>query len=226
MTITQVQDQAAHLQHNQQADLSKAYGPGAKVVQYQDHVYFLDAQARQLKHYDGYQTVVPILDEVVGVTFEYFGDPQPPQMIDALKGQEVTYGPRPKKLGVPSGTTWPDGENCTITTTGGANSMQTARLPALGAAGTGLVKLTAAQLTDGPWCPDATNSNRFDADLFRVKKLRVTLRLQTGNASLRGNLTQGVDALWTVPGTATGNRMVPDQQIRFDVTPRNMNLAR
>ena len=43
MTITQVQDQAAHLQHNQQADLSKSYGPGAKVVQYQDHVYFLDA---------------------------------------------------------------------------------------------------------------------------------------------------------------------------------------
>src|SRR5205085_402022 len=59
MTLTQVQDQAGHLQHNQQGDLSKAYGPGAKVVQFQDHVYFYDAVKRQLMHYDGYQTVTP-----------------------------------------------------------------------------------------------------------------------------------------------------------------------
>jgi hypothetical protein len=164
MTITQVQDAAAHLQHNQQGDLSKQYGPGAKVVQYQDHVYFLDAAARQLKHYDGFHTITPVLDEVVGLSFEYFGDGQPPRMLDntGLTGQDVTYGPKPKALGSPAVNDWPSAENCIITTTAPPNQTQVPRLADLGP---GLVKLTAGQLTDGPWCPDAMNSNRFDADL-------------------------------------------------------------
>ena len=181
MTITQVQDQAAHLQHNQQADLSKSYGPGAKVVQYQDHVYFLDAATRQLKHYDGYQTVTPVLDEVVGLSFEYFGDAAPPIMLDGngLKGQDVTYGPKPPAIGVAKGN-WPAGENCTIMMQGGIQQ------PRLATLGTGLAKLTAAQLTDGPWCPDAGNSNRFDADLFRVRRARVRLRLEPDSMAVRG----------------------------------------
>ena len=224
MTVTQVQDQAAHIQHNQQGDLSKSYGIGSKVVQYEDHVYYLDAVTRQLKHYDGFHTVVPVLDEVVGLNFEYYGDPQPPAMVDGngLKSQDVTYGPRPPVLGQVKGT-WPAGENCTIQVVGG---IQQPRLANLGAAGTGLVRLTAAQLTDGPFCPDGTNTNRFDADLFRIKKIRVSLRLQTGDASLRGSLTDGQNAMFVNTGRATGDRQVFDQQIRFDVTPRNMNLAR
>jgi hypothetical protein len=175
-------------------------------------------------HYDGYQTVTPVLDEVVGLSFEYYGDPVAPAMVDSngLKGQDVTYGPKPPAIGVAKGN-WPAGENCTIQMVGG---IQQPRLAALGGIGTGLVKLTQAQLTDGPWCPDVANPNRFDADLFRVKKVRVTLRLQTGNASLRGSLIAGQNAMWVQPGTATGVRMVPDQQIKFDVTPRNMNLSR
>ena len=224
MTVTQVQDQAAHIQHNQQGDLSKSYGIGSKVVQYEDHVYYLDAVTRQLKHYDGFHTVVPVLDEGVGLNFEYYGDPQPPAMVDGngLKSQDVTYGPRPPVLGQVKGT-WPAGENCTIQVVGG---IQQPRLANLGAAGTGLVRLTAAQLTDGPFCPDGTNTNRFDADLFRIKKIRVSLRLQTGDASLRGSLTDGQNAMFVNTGRATGDRQVFDQQIRFDVTPRNMNLAR
>ena len=224
MTITQVQDNAAHLQHNQQGDLSKSYDKGAKVVQFQEHVYFFDAAARQLKHYDGYQTVTPVLDEVVALNFEYYGEPQAPQMKDGngLSSQVTTYGPMPPKLGVPKGN-WPAGENCTIQVAGG---IQQPRLANLGGAGTGLVLLTPAQLTDGPWCPDAANTNRFDADLFRIRKIRVTLRLQTGNAALRGATTGGLGSLWLQPGTGSGSRLVGDQQIRFDVSPRNMNLAR
>ena len=224
MTVTQVQDQAAHIQHNQQGDLSKSYGIGSKVVQYEDHVYYLDAVTRQLMHYDGFHTVVPVLDEVVGLNFEYYGDPQPPAMVDGngLKSQDVTYGPRPPVLGQVKGT-WPAGENCTIQVVGG---IQQPRLANLGASGTGLVRLTAAQLTDGPFCPDGTNTNRFDADLFRIKKIRVSLRLQTGDASLRGSLTDGQNAMFVNTGRATGDRQVFDQQIRFDVSPRNMNLAR
>lgn len=226
MTITQVQDSAAHLQHNQQGDLSKSYGVGAKVVQMQGHVYFLDTTTRQLMHYDGYQTVTPVLDEVVGLTFEYYGDPNPPALRDGngLTSQVVTYGPKPPAIGQPNpGGGWPNGENCTIKMDPGGLY----QMPRLTSYGTqGLTLLTQAQLTDGPWCPNATNANRFDADLFRIKKVRVTLRLQTGNASLRGSMLQGSDSIWVNPGAGTGNRLVPDQQVRFEVSPRNMNLIR
>lgn len=95
--------------------------------------------------------------------------------------------------------------------------------------GGALVPLTVANLTDGPWCPDAGNSNRYDADLLRIRKIRVTLRVQTSNRSLRGSgsLAVGPDALFTNAGTAVSlARAVPDSAIRFDVSPRNMNLGR
>ena len=232
MTITQVQDNAGHLQHNQSGDLSKSYDSGAKIVQIQQHSYYLDPVSRQLMHWDGINNPVPLLDEVVGLNFEYYADPQPPAMKDGngLSGkQDVTYGPPPPAMGVTkpsSGAYWPKGENCTIQMSGDGLT-QIPRLATLGGVGTGLVKLTQAQLTDGPWCPDPNNSNRFDADLFRIKKIRVTLRLQTGNASLRRAVTGGADALFTNGGTATdGARVVGDQQIRFDVSPRNLNLTR
>jgi hypothetical protein len=104
--------------------------------------------------------------------------------------------------------------------------VQVPRLASLGA-GSGLVKLTSAQLTDGPWCPDAASENRYDADLLRVRTVRVMIRLQTGNALLRASLASGRGALFANTGTARqAARMVPDLSIRFDVSPRNMNLSR
>ena len=83
--------------------------------------------------------------------------------------------------------------------------------------------LTAAQLTDGPWCPDAANVNRYDADLHRVRQIRVSFRVQTGVATLRG--PAGV--LFSRAGTGRmSDRLVPDQAMQFDVTPRNLNLGR
>jgi prepilin-type N-terminal cleavage/methylation domain-containing protein len=223
MTITNVQSSADHLQHNQQGDLSQTYGVGAKIAQVQQHSYYLDTVAQQLMHYDGYDPPVPVLDQVVGLTFEYYGDPNPPVLRDGngLTSQAVTYGPTPPAIGVVNGT-WPAGENCTIQMSSGT---QQPRLASLGTGGS-LVLLTQAELTDGPWCPNATNANRFDADLFRIRKIRVTLRLQTGNPSLRGSMLAGTDSIWVTPGTGTGTRLVPDQQIKFDVSPRNMNLVR
>jgi len=95
--------------------------------------------------------------------------------------------------------------------------------------GSALVPLSAASLTDGPWCPDAANSNRYDADLLRIRKIRVAIRVQTGNRALRGSgsLATGPDALFTNGGTARSlSNTVPDQAIRFDVSPRNLNLGR
>jgi hypothetical protein len=223
MTITQVQGAAGHLQHNQQGPLSKAYDVGAKVAQMEQHVYFLDNTTDQLMHYDGYQTVVPIVDNVVALNFEYYGEPSAPALRQPGLNRTVTYGPTPPALGVAQNG-WPAGENCTISLIGGA---QQPRLPDLGAPGSGLVQLTQAMLTDGPWCPNAANVNRFDADLFRVRKVRVSLRVQTGDPTLRSAIGTGGDALFARPGTSPGGyRQVPDQAIRFDISPRNLNLGR
>ena len=219
-TITNVQDQALHLQHNMD-DLSKSYGAGSKIVQIKHHTYYLRtdvaSKTYQLMHYDGGANDVPIVDNLVGLEFEYFGDPQPPLMKKSIAdpvGPWTTYGPRPAAVG---------SENCVFINDG--SPVPAPRLPVLGPGGvtTTLVKLTQAQLTDGPWCPDANNPNRFDADLFRIRKVGVRLRLQTGNATLRGPAS----ALFTYGGTSRGgNKYLPDQEVRFQVTPRNLNLGR
>ncbi len=137
-------------------------------------------------------------------------------------GPWTSYGPKPPALGVDvTGDSWPAGENCTFTVDA-ASGQHVSRLATLGAPGT-LTGLTAAQLSDGPWCPDAANINRYDADLHRVRQVRVTFRVQTGVAVLRG--PAGV--LFSRAGTGRiSTRLVPDQAVQFDVTPRNLNLGR
>jgi hypothetical protein len=85
------------------------------------------------------------------------------------------------------------------------------------------VELKQADLVDGPWCPSADKPNRFDADLLRVRRVRVTLRVQAAQASMRGP----AGPLFTKGGTSQGaSRYLPDQEVTFDVTPRNLNLGR
>jgi hypothetical protein len=85
------------------------------------------------------------------------------------------------------------------------------------------VKLDAATLTDGPWCPDAASPVRYDADLLRVRRVRVTMRFEAAAASLRGPAS----TLFQRGGTATSTtRLVPDLETRFDVTPRNVSSSR
>ena len=83
--------------------------------------------------------------------------------------------------------------------------------------------LTGAELTDGPWCPDAASPTRYDADLLRVRRIGVTVRVQSAAAALRGP----AGALFAHPGTSqSGAKWLPDQEIHFDVSPRNLNLGR
>ena len=106
-SITEVQDQALHLQHNLD-DLGKVYDAGSKIVQIQSHTYYLRTDVAtktyQLMHYDGADNDVPIVDNVVGLEFEYFGDPQPPVTIGKPLANPVgpwtTYGPKPAAVGV------------------------------------------------------------------------------------------------------------------------------
>ena len=80
------------------------------------------------------------------------------------------------------------------------------------------VELTVADFTDGPWC--GAGEWRFDADLLRVRAVRVALRLQASSPASRG-----VSALWfAMPGQARR----PGQEVRdveLDVFAPAPNLA-
>jgi len=208
-TITQVQDAAAHLQHRGQ-DLTYPYQTGASVTQVSRKIIYWcrpnsdricpeDPTASQLRRYNGANTDIAIVDNVVGVTFEYFGDPNPPLQ------------PKPP-LGV---------ENCLYDAAGGYKN-----LPVLAADEGSLARLTAAILADA--APDTlemcgAGSSQYDPDLLRVRKVKVTLRVQAASPALRGANT----LLFRNPGNALESaRQVPDYTVAFEVAPRNLNLTR
>lgn len=194
-TITQVQDDAAHLQHRGDS-FTHQYEAGATITQIVNYTYYRDADTNQLMAYDGASVTMPLVDDVVDLDFEYFGDPNPPRE------------PRPA-----AGA----GANCLYDASGN----YTAGMPVLVPDEGSLVRLTPAMLTDGPWCGSGTNE--FDADLLRVRKIRTTLRMQVASAALRG--TDAV--LFANPGAMRDSaRLVPDYIVRFEVTPRNLNLTR
>lgn len=83
--------------------------------------------------------------------------------------------------------------------------------------------VAAAELADGPWRPDSASLERWDVDLLRIRTVAVTIRLESALAALRGP----AGALFANGGTATNPRVwVPDQEVRFAVSPRNLSLRR
>jgi prepilin-type N-terminal cleavage/methylation domain-containing protein len=223
-TIAAVEDAAAEMMLTAWPAGSETtvYRRGANVVEARVHGYYLKtdvaAQTYQLMHSDGSSgPAVPVLDHVVGLSFQYEGEPRAPIVTPT---GDASYGPAPPESSTRP-TAYPAGENCAfrIDETSGLSA---SRLPAL-AAGTALAPLTAAALTDGPWCPDEANANRWDADLLRIRRIRVTVRIEAAQAALRGP----AGALFSNGGTSRDvNRWVPDQEIQFQVSPRNMNLER
>jgi prepilin-type N-terminal cleavage/methylation domain-containing protein len=194
-TITNVQNSAGHLQHRGQ-DLSYAYDTGASVLQAESHTYYLDATTKKLMHYNGgTDAPQPLVDNVVGLRFDYYGDPAPPvQPKPALGNSNCLYDAAGTHV---SGMT-------TLTTGGGS-----------------LAPLPISMFTDGPWC--GGGSNLFDADLYRVRKVKITVRVQTPTAMFRGLDT----ALFQNPGTAkSGQKFIPDLVTAIEVSPRNLNLSR
>ena len=210
------------------SQLSRAYGAGAHIAQVSVDTYYLKSDppsgAFQLAHYDGFRSDMPMTDQVVDLAFEYYGEPRPPAIVRALSeadGPWTTYGPKPPESEVDDPRdAWPAGENCVFALVGGSH---VPRLADLNPGADGLVHLEPAILRDGPWCPDAGVPGRFDADLLRVRQIVVTMRVQVASSALRG--PAGV--LFARGGISKGGeRFVPDQEIRFDVTPRNLNLDR
>jgi prepilin-type N-terminal cleavage/methylation domain-containing protein len=227
--ITGIVDSPPALQHAGQP-LSKSYGIGAFVFQVVTATYWLKtdphAQTYQLMNYDGYHTDLPLIEHVVGLNFEYYGDPLPPVLRKPLsdaRGPWTSYGPKPPEVDVddPSTPSYAAGENCVFTVDEG-KTVGRLELEPVRSSGQSLVRLDRSRLIDGPWCPDPTARHRYDADLLRVRKIRVTIRIQVGLETLRGTGT-----LFARPGTSRGGeRFVPDQEIRFDVAPRNVNPGR
>ena len=173
----------------------------------------------QLMQYDGQASDQPAVEDVIAIRVEYFGDAEPPAATVTERGEvRVTYGAVPPPLSVDDpGDSWGAGENCTIANEGG---QYTARLQSIGSPG--ITLLDQAVLIDGPWCPDASHAFRFDADLLRVRRVRVQVRLQASRP-FRGL----AGSLFSNSGSAGDPwRYVPDETITLEIAPRNVNVAR
>ena len=222
--VDQISAGVALLQHRGASPL--AYATGTAIAGVKLVTYYLKTDstgASQLFRYDGWASDSPVVDDVVALRFDYFGDAQPPALtgapLDTEPGPWTTYGPKPPALDSMRGA-WPPGENCTFQVVDGAHAP---RLPSLSARGSPLIELTPAELTDGPWCPDDAAANRFDADLLRVRRIRATVHIQSVLASSRGP----AGALLTKGGLRQRVGLsVPGMQVQFDVAPRNLDLGR
>jgi hypothetical protein len=172
----------------------------------------------RLMRYNGFGSELPLVDHVVDLRFEYFGDPRAPvyRSTPSTGAFPTTYAPAPPPEGLDDETdAWGPGENCAF---GFAEGVPVSRLVALGA-GPALVALDPAQLVDGPWCPDALHPDRFDADLLRIRRVRATVRVEAAADSLRG--PEG--PLFARPGTASGTQhTLPDAEVTLDVAPWNL----
>ncbi len=161
---------------------------------------------------------IPVLDHLTVLRFEYFGRAEPPAVIDDgdLLRRRTTYGPLPPPAGVDEPLdAWPAGENCQFFRVDGALSARQAPLPV--EAG-GLARLPLNVFVDGPWCPDGASLNRYDADLLRIRLVRITLRVQAQSPAVRGLDAQ----LFNQPGSARESaRLVPDLEVRTDAALRN-----
>lgn len=173
----------------------------------------------QLMQYDGRASDQPVVEDVLAFAAEYFGEAEPPLPVMTPDGQlRVTYGALPPPLDADDpNDSWGPGESCSITT---AEGRHTPRLASLGAPG--VVPLVPAMLVDGPWCPDAGHAFRFDADLLRVRRVRLRVRLQAARPF------RGLAGPLFAHGGSAGDpaRFVPDETVVLEVAPRNVHAAR
>jgi prepilin-type N-terminal cleavage/methylation domain-containing protein len=163
--------------------LSKSYPAGAIIAQAAVSTLWArsTAGAGELMRYDGAATDLPLVDDLTALGFEYYGDPAPPVLRRPLSdpdGPWTSYGPKPPEAGIddPETPSYGPGENCLFTVIDGA-TVGRPEMAQLGA-GSALVLLDERRLSDGPWCPDPAAPNRFDADLLRVRRVRVTFHVR------------------------------------------------
>jgi hypothetical protein len=167
--------------------------------------------------YDGTTNAgVPVVDHVVDLRFEYLGEPRPPRIIRPLTepaGPWTTYGPRPPA---------PYTDNCIFAFDADLGAyVSTLRTLDSDAA---LVPLPAADLSDGDvWCPHASDPRRYDADLLRIRAVKVTARVQSAMPAFRG---QAGPLFWNAGTSTHAARLLPDQEVGFQTSIRNVGMTR
>jgi prepilin-type N-terminal cleavage/methylation domain-containing protein len=156
---------------------SRIYPDTAYVTQVVDRTYFLDrSDPSNVRLMRGDgRTSFPLVDGVRDLHFTYYADPDPSSV---------------SMLGAAAGT-------CAYA----AGAPPRPLLAPLG--GASLSELSASELTDGPLCGVAPN--RFDADLLRIRRVRVVLQV--------------------APSATAGGRST-SYELSFDVTPHNLSLSR
>lgn len=164
----------------------------AAVLPVEQRVYYRDAANNRLMVYDGFRTALPLIDNLVDLQFAYFVDPHP------------------ASVALPADASG----NCAYA----PGDPPAPILVPLGSVT--LVPVPVARFTDGPLC--GVFPNRFDADLLRIRRVRVRLRVQAGLAQSRG---QG--AHYRNAGVAdSGLSAIRDFELTFEVAPRNLQPAR
>ena len=219
--ITAVSTDGLTIEHAA-SPLSRLYRAGALIGEIGMSAYSVRLDpatgALQLRRSTDGSADAPVLDYVSALSLEYFGLSEPPAVLDDADPdrRRTSYGPLPPPAGVDDPLdSWPAGENCLFSRT---NSALSARQIPLSVAEGGLARLPLPLLADGPWCPDAASPNRYDADLLRIRLVRITLRVRAQSPAVRG-----LDArLFSQPGGAReAARLVPDLEVRVDAALRN-----
>jgi hypothetical protein len=202
--------------------LSRTYRSGALIGETNSVAYSMRLDpatgAPQLRRSADGAADMPMLDHLTSLRFEYFGLPLPPAVVDDSEPlrRRTTYGMLPPPAGADNPLdAWPAGENCLFVRADGAPAPRQASLPV---DADGLARLGPEALADGPWCPDGSSLNRFDADLLRIRLVRITIRVQAQSPAVRG-----LDArMFARPGGAReAARLVPDLEVRIDAALRN-----
>src|SRR5262245_50931701 len=190
-TVLAVAGPAATLRHRGPSG-TYPYREAAFAAQVDVRTYYVNAVTRQLRRYDSDTTDVPVMDDVIEMRAEYFGLSNPPRL------------PKP-----------PLGEaNCLYDAAG----MPMSGLTTLAGGSGPHVSLPIGMFADGPWC--SAGESRFDADLLRIRQVRISLRVQASSTSFR---TAGTG--FAVAGSSRSAwRALPDVEVTFDVVPRNLSL--
>lgn len=197
--------------------VSREYAPDAMLTEVTSSTFVVNVEAdgsgRLMRHTAG-GAVQPVVDHVVGFTVSAFGDAVPP-LPGRTPQAPPTYGPVPPPPEVDDPRdAWPGGENCTMAR--GADGLPVARLSVSGGEGE-LIAMGSSELQDGPWCAGPLGE-AYDADLFRVRRLDFSLRVEAAAAQLRG--PAGV--LFLRGGHGQSSSWVPDLELRLSVSPPNM----
>ncbi len=161
-----------------EGSFSSAYTSSAHVVEVVDHTYYLDgSDPSNIRLMRGDgKTAFPLVDGVRDLHFTYYADPDPASA---------------PAIGAAGGT-------CVYAPGPPPRPL----LAPLG--GVSLSELSESELTDGPFCGIAPN--RFDADLLRIRRVRVALAVEAVSGA--------------------GSRPTSAFELSFDVTPHNLNFAR